>query len=282
MQTKGLIALDIDGTLTADLHMLSPNVATCLQKLADQNWVISLITGRCYSFSLSILQFLHFPYYIALQNGALILQMPNKKMMVKQCFDRSIIPHMTRICEKEPTDFILYTGPENDDRCYYRPSLFDEELRCYLERRTSDFNESWHAVESWSEVPSDEFTSLKCFGRMESLHRITKKIEKESLLQAPIIRDPYSKEFFLMQGTHPNVHKGKAVELLKQRLNIQGPIIAAGDDFNDYPMLLAADVKIAMASAPEQLRNIADIVAPPIEDEGIIGALEDAIKRFKA
>ncbi|HEY4832395.1 MAG TPA: HAD-IIB family hydrolase, partial [Waddliaceae bacterium] len=170
---KGLIALDIDGTLTSHLHTLSPNVALCLQELAEQNWAISLITGRCYSFSLPILQFLHFPFCIALQNGAIILQMPDKKMLGKQCLDRSIIPHMSRICDKEPTDFVLYTGPENDDRCYYRPSLFDEELRSYLEKRTKDFNESWYSVEDWSEVPSNEFTSVKCFGRIESLRRIT-------------------------------------------------------------------------------------------------------------
>jgi Cof subfamily protein (haloacid dehalogenase superfamily) len=275
---KGLIALDIDGTLTSCLHTLSPKVIQCLQKLAEQNWIISLVTGRCYSFSLSILQYLNFPYYIALQNGALILQMPEKKMLLKQCLDSSIIPNMCRICDNEPTDFVLYTGPDNEDRCYYRPDFFDEELRGYLERRIKDFNESWYSVEDWSEVPSKEFTSFKCFGSIESLRRISLEIEKEILLQTPIIRDPYSKDFFLMQATHPNAHKGKAVESLKDSLNIQGPIIAAGDDFNDYSMLLVADVRIAMAHAPEDLKNIADIVTLPLEEDGIVRALENAIR----
>jgi hydroxymethylpyrimidine pyrophosphatase-like HAD family hydrolase len=54
-------------------------------------------------------------------------------------------------------------------------------------------------------------------------------------------------------------------------------VIAAGDDNNDVSMFLAADICIAMASAPEHLRNAADIIAPKASEMGIIQGLQQAI-----
>jgi hydroxymethylpyrimidine pyrophosphatase-like HAD family hydrolase len=54
-------------------------------------------------------------------------------------------------------------------------------------------------------------------------------------------------------------------------------VVAGGDDENDLSLLQAADVKIAMPHAPEILRKIADFMAPPVEEQGIIHALKIVI-----
>lgn len=51
-------------------------------------------------------------------------------------------------------------------------------------------------------------------------------------------------------------------------------VIAVGDDLNDYPMLMAAGLKIAMATAPEELRAIADFVAPSVDEDGVVVVIE--------
>jgi Cof subfamily protein (haloacid dehalogenase superfamily) len=51
-------------------------------------------------------------------------------------------------------------------------------------------------------------------------------------------------------------------------------VIAVGDDLNDYPMLMAAGLKIAMATAPEELRAIADFVCPSVEEDGVATVIE--------
>ena len=55
-------------------------------------------------------------------------------------------------------------------------------------------------------------------------------------------------------------------------------MIAAGDDENDISLLEAADVKIAMSHAPEKLQEIAQFIAPPTRDLGIITALQMVLK----
>ena len=54
-------------------------------------------------------------------------------------------------------------------------------------------------------------------------------------------------------------------------------IIAAGDSFNDLPLLAACGAGIAMGDAPEELKAIADYVAPRVDEDGLAVALEDFV-----
>ena len=97
-------------------------------------------------------------------------------------------------------------------------------------------------------------------------------------LHVPVIKDPFSSEYHVVQATHPDVTKGKALFDLIVRLGAQETIIAAGDDLNDISMFEAASVCIAMEDAPEELKLMANIIAPSAKEQGIIIGLQKAIK----
>ena len=78
--------------------------------------------------------------------------------------------------------------------------------------------------------------------------------------------------------TAAGIHKGEAARRLAGHLGIEtSQIIAAGDSYNDLPMLRDAGYRIAMASAPEEMKAMADFVAPPVEDDGLAVAIEQAV-----
>lgn len=52
-------------------------------------------------------------------------------------------------------------------------------------------------------------------------------------------------------------------------------MIGVGDGYNDYPMLEACGLKVAMGNAVDELKVIADIVAPSIEQDGLAKVIED-------
>ena len=54
-------------------------------------------------------------------------------------------------------------------------------------------------------------------------------------------------------------------------------VIAAGDSFNDLPLLQACGLKIAMGNAAPELKAIADYVAPTAEEDGLAVAIEEFI-----
>lgn len=276
---KGIIALDIDGTITVEHHSLPAAVSQYLASLVRNGWQLVFITGRTFGWGYEVLESLQFPYYFAVQNGAIILEMPRRRIVSKRYLERSIIPKMEEVCQGEPTDFVVYSGYEYEDACYYRPNRFSEELVSYLNRRKTQLKEQWYPVNTFDEMPLESFASVKCFGNYDSLMQLANKIENNLGLHVPLIRDPFDPGYYIAQATHPLVNKGRALQDLMSVIGKANRIIAAGDDLNDRSMLAIADTKIVMANAPQAILEMADIVAPPASEQGIIVGLEQALKR---
>jgi HAD superfamily hydrolase (TIGR01484 family) len=61
-------------------------------------------------------------------------------------------------------------------------------------------------------------------------------------------------------------------------LNIQThEMIGVGDGYNDFPLLMACGLKIAMGNAVPELKAIADFVAPSVEEDGVATVIEKFI-----
>lgn len=276
---KGTIALDIDGTITVEHHTMPKEVVDYLASLIREGWRLIFITGRTFAWGHSVLRSLPIDYYFAVQNGAIILQMPSEKIISKKYLNQSIVSKMDAICQSEPSDYVIYAGYERGDQCYYRPERFSKELLTYLKKRIERLEESWQAVDSFDNLPIADFPSVKCFGLEDSAKRLASSIEEKLGLHVPLIRDPFNEKYYVAQATHPLVSKGQALlDLIAYTEDKGGCIIAAGDEYNDQSMLEIADVKIVMETAPQSLLGMADVIAPSAKNLGIIKGLEEAIK----
>lgn len=276
---KGTIALDIDGTLTADgkNHTIPQEVVDYLVDLSKQGWRLVFITGRTFYGAFKTLKYFAIPYYMAVQNGAIILEMPAQKIISKRYLHRSIFEEMDEVFKGLPSDYTIFSGYENKDVTYYRPKQFSKELITYLTARSHSYQETWHPVESYQHMQINDFPSIKCFGGDDTAYEIARRIEARLGLHVPVIRDAFDGRYYVVQATHSDITKGQALLDLLAALGGIGKVIAAGDDLNDLPMLVNADVKIAMKGSPKPLLDIADIVAPPASELGIIAALKIAI-----
>lgn len=273
---KGLIALDIDGTITTDMQAIPKNVVSYLYELHKQGWRFVFITGRTFDFGDRVLNVLPFGYYYAVQNGAILFSMPRKEILAKKYLDKSIVPLMDKICKEEPTDFVIYAGFEWDNQCFFRKSHFSPQLLNYLEERQKAFHENWTDIPSFSELPIDEFPSIKCFGRQDSAQNIADQIETHLNLHVPVIKDPFCHDYYVVQATHPDVNKGKTLRHIIERTQPK-MVIAAGDDLNDLSMFSEAHIAVAMENAPNELKSKAHIIAPPASLSGIVEGLQQAL-----
>ncbi len=275
---NGIIALDIDGTVTTDHDNIPEEVATFLDRLADEGWDLIFITGRSYPRTLPMLQ-LKNSFYLAVHNGAHCFEVPSGKEIFNNFLHGDVLPLLEEACEDEPSGIVVY-GPQRDiDVCYYDRSQFKNPLMDYLERRAERFGESWKSLEDFKKERIESFPAVKYFGSLESLERICGRVHFfGAFVDIPIIRDPFGQDHYVAQATAHGVNKGDAVRRFAEYKRGSGPIIAAGDDRNDLPMLQTADLAIVMGSAPEDVLRAADIVAPPASENGIIKGLTIALE----
>ncbi|MDP1836633.1 MAG: HAD family hydrolase [Chlamydiales bacterium] len=273
----GLIALDMDGTITTESRTIPDEVVTFLANLYQEGWAIAFITGRTLWSSHHALEAIPFPFFLAVQNGALIISMPFREIVFKHYLDKDNLLALSAACKGHSTDVVVYSGAEFDDRCYYRPPAFQQRVLDYVKRRREAYEEIWDVLPAFEDLPIGAFASTKSFGTYEELLVLSTIFENEFNLQAPINRDPFQDGWYVLQTTAGIVNKGLAVRDLRKRVAGDGIVIAAGDDLNDLPLLLAADVKVAMANAPKVLLDVADFVAPPASELGIIAGLQQAI-----
>jgi hydroxymethylpyrimidine pyrophosphatase-like HAD family hydrolase len=82
----------------------------------------------------------------------------------------------------------------------------------------------------------------------------------------------------LIEITAPRVSKGHALAVLADHYHIaRDEVMAIGDHDNDIEMIAWAGLGVAMGNASEGARAAADVVAPPLDQEGAAWAIEQYI-----
>jgi 5-amino-6-(5-phospho-D-ribitylamino)uracil phosphatase len=265
---QGIIALDIDGTVAGRDSAIPDIVELFLSDLSRQGWTIAFVTGRTFLYAWTTLKKVTFPFIVASENGATITRMPDRTILRKSYFEVARIKELEASAASIGTDILLHTGIEEGGRCYYRPSRLSRELLDYLKIREAASEEPWLPVDDFPRRELSHFAYAKCFGTREELIRFESALSDHGRWGVSINRDPLRPSYSIALVTHPDGGKGGVISQLRQLFG--GPVIAAGDDLNDLPMLEAADYSIAMSGAPDSLLAVATIIAPSAEECGII------------
>lgn len=270
---KGWIALDIDGTITQDKYTVPEPVVAFLSETAQNGWRFAFATGRALVFAKPLLSCFPFSFVTIAQNGSIALE--NEAVLFKRYMKSSVISDLEEAYHGFETDFIVYSGYEHNDQCFFRPHRLSEEDRAYVESVQKREKEPWVAVDHFAldfDIPL-----IKCFGKLDVMKKIGSRLLKKGRFQVSLIRDPFHSSYYVLLVTDIKACKGFALREICSLFGRGDLVVAAGDDENDLSLLQAADVKIAMPQAPELIRKIADFTAPPVSEQGIVHALKIVI-----
>lgn len=73
----------------------------------------------------------------------------------------------------------------------------------------------------------------------------------------------------------PRASKGIAAAILAKRFGVApSHVLAIGDNYNDVDLLAFAGIGVAMGNAPDDVRALADWVAPTVDEDGAAIAIE--------
>ncbi len=281
MALKGCCALDLDGTLTDEPLSMPEPVRQRLEQYHHQGWALLFLTGRTFSLGRQPLRALQVPYAFAVQQGSLLLKMPQEQILGRWELPTSLLAELEELALTSGLGMVVYGGWEQHDTAFYRKESLGEAHLAHIAHLESFGTEPWRRVESWRQLHQPTVPLVKLFGDPEACARVAQHMKQDGRWHVSLIKDPFHPTFSLLLITHPLAHKGHALEaLVDEGLLGDLPIIAAGNDRNDLPLLERATVSIAMEGSPPELLAAADIVAPPCHKMGILPALEEACARL--
>lgn len=236
--------VDLDGTLMAT-DTISDRVADAVRKV-ERIIPVSIATGRRASDVRQYANFLGLKAPQICNGGATILDPASGQHIWNS--------HM----------------PENRTRSII--GLLDREGVPFIATHPCGDAESVSAIAHWDltrisgmdipESKADEF--VEAFGSYEDLYVVKVYLHYNG--------------WWAVDFTASGVHKGRSAQELARLMRAQtSEFIAAGDSFNDYPMLKVSGYRIAMASAPLQVKAVADYIAPSVEEDGLAVAIEEVV-----
>lgn len=78
--------------------------------------------------------------------------------------------------------------------------------------------------------------------------------------------------------SHALATKKHAISKIKKLLNLKTKdLIGIGDSHNDLPLLSSCGLKVAMGNATDDLKKVADYIAPTLDEDGTVDVIEKFI-----
>lgn len=274
--TRGIIALDIDGTLVTQHQPLSLHLSSFLKGLHQEGWQILFATGRTIRWSMEHLATLPFPFYLAPYNGACIFSFPSRESISSSLLEFADVMKLAPYVDEFGA--VIYEAG-GEERIFFTPKCFSEGILHHLLQRQQVQNEEWIPLKSIQRLPHVKVAGVRFFLTPGAALLLGETINSVTSLRAPTMKDSFHDAFRIVQVTAEGASKGQALRILRNLWKDE-PAIAAGDDMNDVDLLEEADIGIAMASSPDELKKIAQVVAPSEGEDPIIEALTTAMQKL--
>lgn len=248
MKYKAVVA-DVDGTLMApsEFPALRPSekLVKTVKKINKKGVVFSLASGRSLAWVGNIIKGLDLKSPIILDNGAHIYDCRKKKYIWE-----SLLP------KKKAKEILSFLQKDNSLRLF----ILDDNQR----------------LDDPAKIIKWKISKILVLGltpkKAEVLYQKLRIFPEVHVTKTVSGANPPRESIHI---TNYNATKQVAVLKLAESLGISTKeIIGIGDSYNDFPLLMACGLKVAMANATPDIKAIADYIAPSYEEDGVVEVLE--------
>jgi HAD superfamily hydrolase (TIGR01484 family) len=250
MVYKAIVA-DIGGTIVpVNANILpTPTVKKAIGRAAKKGVNFSLATGRPFELAEHFIESLRLKSPLIVDNGAAIISADTRRPLYDAIIDIKEVRVVVKIITR--------------------------------------YNKSYHVSCVNRNLPTVRFISSSLEVR-KIIVRDLRPSEAEDLISliASSVNNLYvsktsannGRKFLDVCISHASATKQNAIKKLAEILGIDTKeIIAIGDHYNDLPLFMACGLKVAMGNAVDDLKAIADYVAPSLDNDGVADVIEKFI-----
>ena len=264
-----LIASDLDGTLLNSKKQLSDANAKALFDAAQRGIEIVPATGRFYGGMPACIRELPYVHYVITINGASVYDIKKGVSILTAEFSWEKAVGIMKILDGYPVIYDCFM----DNWGWMTKSMQDKadsfatgnslDMIYALRKPVPDLKEYLEKTKHSVQKIQMFFQSKEL--RLAAMDEITRVFEDMSVTSSI----PNNIELNSKEAT-----KGNALRTLAEYLHMDlSETVAFGDDLNDISMLQNAGIGIAMANAPEFVKEAADDTTLSCDEDGVAAAL---------
>lgn len=248
--------LDVDGTIVKYDYFALPsqNVKTSIQK-AQKKLIVCLVTGRSFGYITEILEELKITTGFAIvNNGANVVDLSDGKVIYDQPLNLADAKSIIKILVEENIQFYV-------KQRYDHKALIE-----------GHFKKGQKLEKAYMIFTDESYDSKKIDKIIDKIHKLPNVNVHKGRHKNP---NKYG-----INVSHVNATKLNGVVAIERELKIKREdMIGVGDGTNDFPLLMACGLKIAMGNAVPELKEIADYIAPSVEEDGVVDIIEKFVLR---
>jgi 5-amino-6-(5-phospho-D-ribitylamino)uracil phosphatase len=241
-----VLFLDLDGTMVrnAAIDLPSKRVSQAINRVKNKIHVC-IATGRGLWEVENIFNHLKLTGLCILLNGVMIYDPLEKKIIKEIALKKEIIPALFQKLEKYQVKIYKFDGtPESIEDNTNNPEKIYSLWIPDLEQNLAD-----QIKQEFQNV--SQIAVHKVFNRDQNYQQFSLEITDSSATKL-----------------HAIVEIAKLLKINTEEM------IGIGDSYNDFPLLMACGLKIAMGNSVPEIKAIADFIAPSVDEDGVATVIE--------
>ena len=261
-----LLALDLDGTIVSNLKEISKPVKTAIQAAMDRGVVVTIATGRIHAMAKKFARQLNINAPIISYQGGMVKDYRTGALLLTRATPGNLSRRVIKFARAKKLPMVLFTSQG------IYTELPSDLMRETFARSGVEFT----VVHNLLCSVDDQQLPLKfLFAQPQAdIKRLSSLLSKEFGKELNVHRTLST----LVEVTPPKTSKGAALQFLAQHLTIpMAQTMAIGDEENDISILKAAGLGVAMGNASDVVKSAADVIAPPITEDGAVWAIKKYI-----
>jgi len=265
-----MVVIDMDGTLlNSNDEISSTNIAAIKQVLSKKIKVV-IATGRILSAIKRYTNALGLDSLIISANGALVSDINGTNIIFERMMDSKAAIKCVEIAKHYNIYYHIYINNTlYTEKLAYTSSWYDKlNKELPLEEQIPI-----KVIKDGIAIVTNNNKILKFVMIDDNTDKLTKARNEISKIDSVSVTASLSNNFEVMAN---GVSKGLGVKILAEHYGIAlDEVVAIGDSENDIAMFKEVGLSIAMGNAIDEVKRIADHIAPTNDEDGVAYALRN-------
>lgn len=263
---KIILITDMDGTILSDELKINKREIDSVNEFRRLGGSFTVSTGRCYQMMKRYAKWLSLDDCAVLYNGCAVFDYKNQEFLWKQCLDHDAFDFIKECSEKFPYTAVELLGGKEIYVIRMNSLGIRHLVREEVKYENTDFAslEGRELIKCLFALPNEhmaEFSEFAFKNRPDTIECVQSS-------------DNYFE--FLPKGISKAAGNKKLLELTDRS---DYKVVAIGDFYNDLEMIKAADFGVTVATAPDAVKEHADLVVSSCEDGAVTDLIKYIIKR---